>query len=580
MRHYFNIDPQGSLSREERWVRNTELMIAIISVVFSFAILMLYKGGVNISESSRHAYIVQSVILAFPFLCLARLIYVRFRKPSPWFEWISPAVDILILSSIIYVFSLQYSNIAASFSAPTYAFYFVMIALHSMRFKPKQTLFCGLIATLSWGVMIAHFKFGGAEITHSYGEFIASSKLLLGAEIERMIALLTFSGFLAIAAQRARRLMSYEKEMEIEVAKINHQANISQVQFDEMQKTSKMKSDFLDTMSHEMRTPMNGVIGMIQVLDQTELTEKQRYMLNVMEKSSEAMLKIIQDILDFATLNGDDIVIKSEPFNFREVLDETLAELKQAAENKGLGFFLQIDPRLPDDIYGDAHYFALIIEKLTANAVKFTQKGYIRIHLEDMRDGSTPAKTGHMRVTIHDTGIGMSDNDKAAIFQAFSQADTSKSRAYGGMGIGLSLVQKLIHAIGSDIHFTSTLGKGTEIGFDLKWTAPETQPALSNSGDDNSSTPLKPAVDPKPTVTSGPPESPPIAAMPILTAPSSTAKAAAPPKTVDTPLGRLDEKNPNLDGEDFSDISDILHELTRDDAAAQAQPHMNPKKSA
>lgn len=552
MRHYFNIDPQGSLPREERWVRNTELMIALISVAFSFAILMLYKGSVDISESSSHAVHVQSVVFAFPFLCLARLAYVRFCKPSPWFGWASSASDILILSSIIYIFSQQYNNVAASFSAPTYAFYFVMIALHSMRFKPKQTLFCGLIATLSWGAMIASFKLGGAEITHSYAEFITSSKLLLGAEVERMIALLTFSGFLAIGAQRARRLMSYEKEMEIEVAQINHQANISQVQLEEMQKTSKMKSDFLDTMSHEMRTPMNGVIGMIQVLDQTDLSEKQRYMLNVMEQSSEAMLKIIQDILDFATLNGDDITLKSEPFNVREALTETLTESQQQAQNKGLEFFLQIDPSVPDKICGDPYYFALIVDKLTTNAVKFTQEGYIRIHLEDKRTENTPAKTGHIRLTIHDTGIGMSDDDKAAIFQAFSQADTSKSRAYGGMGIGLSLVQKLIHAMGSDIHLISCLGKGTQIGFDFKWTEPETHSNLPDHQTDS----LKPSHEPVAITT---------AAMPVTATAATTITATAAGQET-PPMDLPHSLDTKLDVDDFSDLSDILHEITKDEA--------------
>jgi len=423
-----------------------------------------------------------------------------------------------------------------------------------MRFKPKQTLFCGLIATLSWGAMIASFKLGGAEITHSYAEFITSSKLLLGAEIERMIALLTFSGFLAIGARRARRLMSYEKEMEIEVAQINHQANISQVQLEEMQKTSKMKSDFLDTMSHEMRTPMNGVMGMIQVLDQTDLSEKQRYMLNVMEQSSEAMLKIIQDILDFATLNGDDIALRSEPFNIRETLTETLAESKQQAQDKGLDFFIQIDPTVPNKIYGDPYYFALIIDKLTANAVKFTQKGYIRIHLEDKRTEDMPAQIGHIYLTIQDTGIGMSDDDKAAIFQAFSQADTSKSRAYGGMGIGLSLVQKLIHAMGSDVHLTSTLGKGTEIGFDFKWTEPETHSNLPDHQADKS----KPSHEA--TATEAAP----------VTAPAASSMTAAAIESTPPPVDLTPADDTELDIDDFSDLSDILHEITKDEAAPQA----------
>lgn len=553
MRHHFNINTDNKLSHKEAWTRKTELIIALISVIFSISILLLYKGGVKVAENSDPVVFVQAIIFAFPFICIARLVYVRVSQPMAWFSWVSPIIDIAILSSIIYVFSWQYEAVAASYKAPTFSFYFVMIALHSMRFNPKQTLLSGVVAALFWAVMIASFKAGGAETTHSYTEFITSSKLLIGAEIERIIALLTFAGFLAIGAKRANRLMVREKKMEIEVAQINHQASLAKVQLEETKKTSQMKSDFLDTMSHEMRTPMNGVLGMIQVLEQTTLTEKQRYMLRVMDKSSEAMLKIIQDILDFATLNGNDINLRSDPFNLRDSVASGLKIAQQEAQDKGLDFFVQIDPTLPDVIMGDDHYFALIIEKLTSNAVKFTERGYIRLHIEDKyTNGKDIEQGGLIGITIHDTGIGMSETSQAAIFNAFSQADTSKSRAYGGMGIGLALVQKIMQALGAELKLMSTLGKGTCISFDLRWATPKIKDTLQSEAE------LK-----------------------TVRRQSFEQDKIDPLSTKDNKRPLEAEQNHAPERDHFSDLTDILHELDKTGAIGTRDPSkIYPKKIA
>ncbi len=579
MRQYFNIDPNGALPHKDVWRHNTELMIATISVMFSIAILLLYKGGVEISSSSKPVIFVQSLIFTFPVICLVRLGYVKSQNPAPWFGWASPTIDIIILSIIIYAFSWQYGEIAASYKAPTFSFYFVMIALHSMRFNPRQTILCGITAALSWGIIIASFKMGGAETTHSYSEFITSSKLLLGAEVERMIALLTFAGFLAIGALRADRLMAYEKEMEMQVTEINHQASLARVQLEEAKKTSQIKSDFLDTMSHEMRTPMNGVMGMIQVLEQTELTDKQRYMLSVMDKSSEAMLKIIQDILDFATLNGNHVTLKSEPFTLKTMVEDAVKIPLKDAQAKGLEFFIQIDPHCPEIIYGDDHYTALIIEKLSSNAVKFTNHGYIRLHIED-KTSAVDIKQGRstIGITLQDTGIGMSEADRVAIFQAFSQADTSKTRAYGGMGIGLSLVQKLMQAMDTTLKLTSTLGKGTSFSFDMTWSAPDD---LRKDVDG-----LK--IHAEEAKLSGlmPPQSPPI----ILPALSSTEApkppdspklpTPQPPPTPSEPLAHLNDLSSLIEAmsDDREDLAAIDNTLQTDSAPqinSAAPPHLN-----
>jgi len=112
MRQYFDINPHGTMPHKELWLRKTELIIALVSVIFSISIALLYKGGVKVAEASRHAAIVQAVIFIFPFICIARLIYVRMSKPVSWFGWLSPAIDIAVISSIIYVFSLQYGTAA------------------------------------------------------------------------------------------------------------------------------------------------------------------------------------------------------------------------------------------------------------------------------------------------------------------------------------------------------------------------------------------------------------------------------------------------------------------------------------
>ncbi len=206
------------------------------------------------------------------------------------------------------------------------------------------------------------------------------------------------------------------------------------------EEATKMKSSFLAMMSHEIRTPMNGVMAMAEMLDQTDLTEDQRSMSSVIRSSAGALLAIINDILDFSKIEAGKLGIESVPFSLLDVV-EGVGELMAArAEDRGVDLVIDLDPALPDALVGDPARVRQVLLNLVGNAIKFTEAGSVAA-----RVSSLDAPPGHcrLRFEVVDTGIGLTEEQRAKLFQPFVQADASTSRKYGGTGLGLSICHRL-----------------------------------------------------------------------------------------------------------------------------------------
>lgn len=225
---------------------------------------------------------------------------------------------------------------------------------------------------------------------------------------------------------------------------------------------SKIKSEFLANMSHEIRTPMNGVIGFTELLGKTTLTDEQDDFVNTIRSSASNLLTIINDILDFSKIESGKLNIESINFSLDDVMDEIITMFAPMAYQKDIELIYHPSSKFPENISGDPSRIRQILINLISNAVKFTQSGHviIRVLVETL-----PNKEEIIRFTVTDTGMGLDELSKQRLFTAFTQADTSISRNFGGTGLGLVISRKLAELMNGEIGFESNLNKGSSFWF-------------------------------------------------------------------------------------------------------------------
>ncbi|MFO0631589.1 MAG: ATP-binding protein [Nannocystaceae bacterium] len=221
---------------------------------------------------------------------------------------------------------------------------------------------------------------------------------------------------------------------------------------------SRAKSEFIARISHELRTPMNGVLGMTELLLATELSTPQRRSVETVARSAQMLLRIIDDVLDFTKAEQGKMQLERRPFDLAAVLDETLGLLREGAEKRGLTLACWIDPALPPCLLGDGLRVRQIVTNLVGNALKFTPEGAVAVRAsQQSRDGDSLT----LRLEVQDTGIGIDAAGLDRIFHAFTQADGSTTRLYGGTGLGLAIVRQLAEMMGGDVSVASTPGTGS-----------------------------------------------------------------------------------------------------------------------
>ncbi len=246
---------------------------------------------------------------------------------------------------------------------------------------------------------------------------------------------------------------------------------------DTAMQAAEMKSSFLANMSHEIRTPLNGILGMVKILLRTPLSATQRRYAQTVQNSGSALLTILNDILDFSKIEAGKMELEQTPFDIAEVMDEVVELMEERAREKNIELFSWINSNSTTHVISDPARIRQVLLNLISNAIKFTEQGEVLVRVTQQEETQ---ETVTLKISVRDTGIGISPENQQKLFQAFQQADSSTNRKFGGTGLGLAISRKLVELLGGQISLESMEGKGSNFFFTINFKKQNPSDEITN----------------------------------------------------------------------------------------------------
>ncbi|MEO1021598.1 MAG: ATP-binding protein [Bacteroidota bacterium] len=293
--------------------------------------------------------------------------------------------------------------------------------------------------------------------------------VLMASFVTTWLIFHTFSEFKEEAESQTIQLLEKEKMLNEELKEskeeLEHNVDQLKVATEELARSAKTKSDFLATMSHEIRTPMNAILGMTHLLKQDNPRADQLEPINILDFSGNTLLNLIDDILDFSKIEAGKIEFEHIEFELSKLCNIIIESFKVTAANKSITLSLELDPKLPNMMFGDPARLTQVLNNLLSNALKFTEKGTVTLTVKKL----SSEEKGHTNIefAVHDTGIGIAPDRLEKIFESFTQAGEETKRLYGGTGLGLTISKQLTELQGGVVRVDSELGKGTSFYIQL-----------------------------------------------------------------------------------------------------------------
>lgn len=287
-------------------------------------------------------------------------------------------------------------------------------------------------------------------------DWVMPSAAHVAALAAALLLAMAFGGTVLGVARHAERIAEEVEERTAKLSRLNRALREAGHQ---AQAAAGAKSAFLANMSHEIRTPMNGVLGMLELLKDSSLMPMQRTQVEVAHRSAQALLAIIDDILDLSKLEAGKMELSSAPFSFKTLVSDVASSMSHEAARKGLELRLHYDSEAPEVVEGDANRLRQIANNLVGNAIKFTERGSVTLSVTAA--ATETADVVEVKFAVIDTGIGIPESGIGQLFERFNQIDNSRTRRFGGTGLGLTISREFVHLMGGEITVTSQVGEGT-----------------------------------------------------------------------------------------------------------------------